>query len=391
MSRVLVLYGGMSPEHEVAIISALQVMHALQDAGHEVIPGYISKTGVWVRGDDRFLKPEFYQDLQQPVRLGKQVALTANRALPWLQKAAFGFQEKDAFDVVFPVFHGSNGEDGTIQGLLTLSGMPFVGCGVGASAAGMDKSISKAIARQAGLQVVPDVLVIEAQWQEQQAEYLTQAKKLGSAWFVKPATLGSSIGISHAKNEKELINAIEVAFAYDERVLVEAAITDPTEVNISIIGNDPYELSITEEPVRSSEILSFEDKYLSNGSKKGKRSEGMASASRIIPARITDKQLKQVQTAAEAFFRALGGKGIARVDFMFDSKGELYFNEINTLPGSFAFYLWEKSGYPFPQLVDKLVQLAVKSHEKKNTRVTTFDSNILSGYAENSAKGGKIG
>lgn len=391
MSRVLVLYGGMSPEHEVAIISALQVMHALQAAGHEVIPGYVTKTGQWVRGDERFLKPEFYQSLQKAAQQGKPAAITGNRETKWIQKSTFGFQAQQAFDVVFPVFHGSNGEDGTMQGLLTLAGLPFVGCGVGASAAGMDKIISKAIARQAGLNVIPDVMVVKAQWEQDQKSLLTEIQKIGSAWFVKPATLGSSIGITLATTQKELINALEVAFAYDTRVLVEAALENPTEVNISIMGNDPYELSVTEQPVASGEVLSFEDKYLRNGSKKGKRSEGMASASRLIPAPITAQQTKQVEQAAETFFRALGGSGIARIDFMFDKKGKLYFNEINTLPGSLAFYLWEKSGYPFPKFVDNLVQLALQRYEEKQGLVTTFESNILSGYSENSAKGGKIG
>lgn len=390
MSRVLVLYGGMSPEHEVAIISALQVMNALKEAGHEVIPGYITKTGEWVRGDERFLKPEFYQSLQRVSENGKSVALTGNRQAKWVQKSSFGFRAQQAFDLVFPVFHGSNGEDGTVQGLLTLTGLPFVGCGVGASAAGMDKIMSKAIARQVGLNVIPDVLVVKAQWETTQKSLLQQMHKLGNRWFVKPATLGSSIGISHAKNEKELINALEVAFAYDTRVLVEVAVESPLEVNISIMGNDPYELSVTEQPVASSEILSFEDKYLKKGSKTGKRSEGMASASRIIPAPISEQQTQEVRAAAETFFRALGGTGIARIDFMYDKKGKLYFNEINTLPGSLAFYLWEKSGYPFPKMVDNLVKLALERFNEKQSLVTTFDSNILAGYAENSAKGGKI-
>jgi len=380
----------MSPEHEVAIISALQVMNALRGAGHEVIPGYVTKSGEWVRGDERFLKPEFYTDLFKAAHQGKSVVLTANRTARWMQKSAFGFQSRTEFDVVFPVFHGSNGEDGTMQGLLTLTGLPFVGCGVGASAAGMDKILSKAIARQAGLNVVPDVMVVKAQWERQQREILKQILAIGKRWFVKPATLGSSIGITYARNEKELVQGIEVAFAYDSRVLVEVAIEDPTEVNISILGNDPYELSVTEQPVRSSEILSFTDKYLRKDGKGGKRSQGMASATRIIPAKITAQRTKEVQHAAETFFRALGGKGIARIDFMFDKKGKLYFNEINTLPGSFAFYLWDKSGYSFSQLVDKLVSLALESQEEKQKLVTTFESNILAGYNENSAKGGKL-
>jgi D-alanine-D-alanine ligase len=390
MSRILVLYGGMSPEHEVAIISALQVMNALKEAGHTVIPGYITKAGEWIKGDERFFQPEFYQDLQKVFREGKAAALTGNRNIQWLEKALLGFQAQDVFDAVFPVFHGSNGEDGTMQGLLTLAGVPFVGCGVAASATGMDKILSKAVARQAGLNVVEDVVVVQAQWEREQKSLINRIKSIGSSWFVKPATLGSSIGISYAKTEKELINALEVAFAYDSRVLVEAALENPVEVNISVMGNDPYEVSVTEQPVASSEVLSFEDKYLRNGSKSGQRSQGMASASRIIPAPISDKQTKEVQAAAEAFFRALGGSGIARIDFMYDKKGKLYFNEINTIPGSLAFYLWEKSGYPFPKMVDNLVKLALQRAEDKQRLVTTFQSNILSGYAENSAKGGKI-
>jgi len=209
--------------------------------------------------------------------------------------------------------------------------------------------------------------------------------KLGKTVFMKPNTLGSSIGIQRVTKESDLENAIEVGFAYDDRVLVEKAVDNPREINISVIGNGPYKVSVTEQPVSNGAVLSFEDKYVREGGKKGGKSQGMASADRLMPAAVGKKVISEVEEAAKSFFAAIGGKGIARVDFMHDGK-KLYFNEINTMPGSLAFYLWEKSGMKFSKLVDELVELAVSDWDGKRRKVTTFESNILSGFASRGAK-----
>lgn len=386
MRNVLVLYGGVSTEHEVSIVTALQVMHALKGAGHKVLPIYVSKSGEWYLGGDKFLEPSFYQNLNNPVKDGKRVVLPPDRELKLLGKGMMGFGGvAEEIEVVFPVFHGKNGEDGTMQGLVELTGLPLVGCGVGASALGMDKYLAKRVAKDLGIEVVEDVLVSEEEWGVNKKGLLNEIDKLGRDVFVKPNSLGSSIGITRAKNKSELVNAIEVALAYDSRVLVEKAVKDMVEVNISIKGNDPYQVSITEQPLASGEVLSFEDKYIKPGGKKSGKTHGMAAADRLMPARVDKKIIKAVDEAAIRFFRAIGGKGIARVDFMYDGK-RLYFNEINTMPGSLAFYLWEKTGVKFDKLVDELVELAVSDWHKKQKKVTTFESNILSGFAKGGVK-----
>lgn len=382
--NILVLYGGMSPEHEVSVVTALQVMNALSEAGMGVIPVYVSKKGEWVRGDKRFLKPAFYRDLSVVEASGKRFLLTADRGIGFLKRGLLGFGGiEEEIDAVFPVFHGKNGEDGSMQGLLELAGLPYVGCGIGASAFGMDKWVSKRIAERVGLKVVEDVLVTKEDWKKREGEIKKEIGKLGKKLFVKPVTLGSTIGVSRVTNEAELVNAMEVAFYYDERVIVEKEVDKKMEVNISVMGNDPYQTSVTERPVSSTEILSFEDKYIGGG-----KTKGMASLKREMPAPIGKKLTEQIEEEAVKLFRAMGGRGIARLDFMVNKKGELIFNEINTMPGSLAFYLWKEKGVSFTELVKKLVSLAEEEWSRKQAYVTSFESNILAGFAKRGVKGG---
>jgi len=374
----MVVYGGVSPEHEVAIITALQVMNALAAGGHTVMPVYIGKEGNWFLGGGKYLKPETYRDLAKAERSGKRVILSPDRDYGLLTKGWLGFGPAEMQpDVIFPVVHGKNGEDGTLQGLLELANIPYVGCGVTASAVKIDKYVAKRVAQSLGIKVIKDVLVDKGETSD-----LTGIK---FPVFVKPIGLGSSIGLTKVDKKADLADALEVAFCYDDRVMIEEAITDPKEVNISVIGNNPYELSVTEQPVASGETLSFADKYTSESGK----SQGMANARRHIPARVDAKVIKKVKEDALKFFRAIGGKGIARVDFMVDKKGAVYFNEINTMPGSLAYYLWEKSGLPFPKLVTRLVELAASDWQRKQELITTFESNILAGFVNRGLKGNK--
>jgi len=281
---------------------------------------------------------------------------------------------------VFPVIHGRGGEDGTLQGLLEVSGVPYVGCTVTASAVKIDKYLAKLIAGSLGIDVLADRLVVKG-------EKLTKEdrRKIRYPVMVKPVGLGSSIGLSRVEKEKDLDNALEVAFCYDRRVMIEKGLNEFDEVNVSVLGNGPYQVSATEQPVASEKILSFADKYEGQSKQKG-----MAGAKRLIPAKQKPEVIKKIEKYAVDFFRAIGGKGVARVDFMVTKDGKIYFNEINTMPGSVAFYLWEASGVSFSKLVSRLVELAVGEHDEKKRLINTFESNILAGFASMGLKGGKV-
>ncbi len=374
--NVMVVYGGVSPEHEVAVITALQVMNALAASGHSVMPVYISKDGNWFLGKDDYLKPDTYKDLVKIERQGKRVIFSPDRNFGLLSKGFLGFFPSEVQpEVIFPVIHGKNGEDGTLQGLFELANIPYVGCGVTASGVKIDKFVAKKVAESLGIKVIKDVLVTKGE-----APDLIGIKL---PVFVKPIGLGSSIGLSKVDKKADLADALEVAFCYDNRVMIEEAIDDPQEVNIAIIGNDPYELSVTEQPVASGDVLSFDDKYVGEAGK----GRGMASAKRYVPAKVDQKIIKEVEENALKFFRCIGGKGIARVDFLVDKKGVVYFNEINTMPGSLAFYLWEKTNLPFPKLVSRLVDLAISDWEAKQRLIRSFETNILSSFATGGIKG----
>jgi D-alanine-D-alanine ligase len=376
--NVMVVYGGVSPEHDVSIVSALQVMNALKTSNIIVMPVYIAKDGLWYLGDDSFLKPESYISKVTLLKKAKRVILSPD-GIGLLVEGWFGWRKcADQPDVVFPVIHGRGGEDGTLQGLFEMSGVPYVGCEVTASAVKIDKYLAKKIASTIGIPVLWDKLLTSTR-------DLNKSDKNAIKFpvMVKPVGLGSSIGLSRAENAKELDEALGVAFCYDRRVMIEKALSDFYEVNISIIGNDSYTLSMTEEPISTEQILSFADKY------EGGNVKGMAGAQREIPARVDKKVIKQIEEYASSFFREIGGKGIARVDFLVTKTGEIYFNEINTMPGSLAFYLWKASGMGFSELVTRLVDLAIEEHGKKTNLVKVFSSNILSNFASQGTKGSK--
>lgn len=375
---VMVVFGGVSPEHEVAVITALQVMNALKSSGYSVIPVYISKRGQWFLGTEEYLKPELYKDLLKVEKSGKRVIFSPDRDFGLLTKGWMGYAPNEVQpEVIFPVIHGKNGEDGTLQGLFELANIPYVGCGVTTSAVKIDKYLAKKIALSLGIKVANDILATKGE-----KPYLAKIK---FPVFVKPVGLGSSIGLTKVEKKSALDDALEVAFCYDNRVMIEEAVEEPKEVNISIMGNDPYDFSLTEQPVASEGVLSFEDKYTGESGK----SRGMASAKRHIPAQVDSKLIKKVEESALKLFRCLGGRGICRVDFMVDKKGEVYFNEINTMPGSLAYYLWEKTGLAFPKLVDRLVDLAVEEWRGKQNLVRSYESNILSSFARRGLKGSK--
>lgn len=391
---VAVLFGGRSVEHEVSVISAHQVMDALDVAGYNLLPIFIDKQGAWFAGSDLYnLKlysdPKFRPEEQ---RNAHRVALspdTSYRQLVMHPAGAKGFFYKPPVlwaDVFFPVLHGSFGEDGRLQGLFEVADVPYVGCGVLASALGMDKVAQKERFRAAGLPVLDCEWVDRRAWSANPDRFIKQVEaKFDYPAIVKPSSLGSSIGIARAASAKELMSAIETAMTFDDRVLVERALTDFREVNCSVIG-PPNRPSVCEMPLSAGELLSFDDKYRRGGKgAKGKGGggggkSGMAGLSRKIPAPIPDELAARIQSAAVQAFQSIGGSGISRVDFLLDRDGSTFYaNEINTMPGSLSFYLWEASGLPFDKLVTTLVEGAVERHRTQSKTQFSLDVNLLSG------------
>lgn len=383
MSRtVAVMFGGRAPEHEVSIITGIQVMHALLAAGYEVLPLYITKEGKWVLGDSSYFDPKTFRDQGRAVEKKVGVTLPANpeavmHEVPGKFSLVKTLREYEV-DVFFPCFHGRYGEDGSVQGLLEMAGVAYTGCGVEASAIGMDKVVSKRVAESVGIPVLRDNWANKGEWEDWGRLSEQVMKGLNYPVFVKPARLGSSIGIKKVKDEKQLKEAMEVAFCYDEKVMVEQGVERAMEVNISLIGNNPYQCSATERPLGGEEMLSFEDKYIA---KKGRVSKGMATAKREVPAKIKRMTEEKIREYARRFFAEIDGSGICRIDFLVSrNEREIYFNEINTLPGSIAFYLWKAKGMPIDKLVARLVELAEERKERRGEVVCTFASNILAGF-----------
>lgn len=379
--RVGVLFGSRSVEHDVSILTARQVIAALDRSKYDVVPIYLTEDGRWLVGDALGSAP-LGDFKRQANRLPGVVEATVSPSpsvrdlVGGGRKGLFGLGQGSvpSIDVAFPCIHGTHGEDGTIQGLFELANLPYVGAGVTGSAVGMDKILMKAAFQSTGIPVVDYRWFTAAEWERDRETVLDRLEKeLPFPLFVKPANLGSSVGISRANERNGLEYAIEVAVRYDRRVLVEQGLEDIVEVNCSVVGNDDPRPSVCEQPVRWQEILSFEDKYLGGG-----KAAGMGSARREIPAPIGDELTRDVQRLALAAFRAIDCAGIARVDTMVrQSDGMVWVNEINTMPGSLAFYLWEPAGVSFSALCDWLIDLAIERHREKQERVTRFDNALL--------------
>ncbi|MCH5272950.1 MAG: D-alanine--D-alanine ligase [Lachnospiraceae bacterium] len=388
--RVAVMFGGKSVEHEVSIISGIQAIANMDTEKYEIIPVYISKENEMYVGKD-VGNIEAYKTMSQLIKESTRVILVNEGGRCFLTEypaKRFGKGKKQEIDVAFPVVHGTNVEDGTLQGYLKTVGVPFVGCDVTASAVGMDKYISKMILKDNGVPVLDCLYFSTEDYKQGEAMLVEIEEKMGYPVIVKPANLGSSVGISVAKNKNELISAVDTAFRYANNVIVEHAITKLREINCSVVGNSiEAEASECEEPLHTKDILSYEDKYLSGG--KG-GSKGMASVQRKIPAELTPEQRERVRSLAVKAFRCLGCNGVSRIDFMIDEEnGELYLNEINTIPGSLAFYLWEPLGVSYKELLDRLIKLALKRKRDEENLVFTFSTNLLDSASLKGAKGVK--
>jgi len=383
--RVGVLFGGRSSEHEISMRSALTVMSAMDPARYEIVPIGIGRDGRWyLRADAIRMLSEAAPRLEELAGGGVEVSLLPHPSAKALVEAprdgdaAAGGQNDlrqvarhslpGALDVVFPVLHGSYGEDGTVQGLLELAGIPYVGAGVLGSAVGMDKDMQKRLLREAGLPVVRYVAVEQWQWRDDAARVAERARSLEYPVFVKPNALGSSVGISKVKRESDLAAALEDAFAYDRKVLIEAACIG-RELECAVLGNERPESSVPGEIVVKGghEFYSYESKYV----------DPQGSETRI-PAELSPAQIEHVRELACAAFRALGLRGMARVDFLTrPTLSEIYINEVNTIPGftSISMYpkLWQASGLPLPRLIDRLIELALEEYRERAALKITYE------------------
>ncbi|GAK07867.1 D-alanine--D-alanine ligase family protein [Geomicrobium sp. JCM 19038] len=403
-TRVGVFFGGISVEHEVSVISGLQAIHAMDADRYEAIPIYISKDRTWYTGE-KLTDIEAYKDLKALLSEATPVIpVAADNGGIILQKnpaPRFGKREVSQIDVAFPVLHGTFGEDGGLQGLFELMNIPYVGCDVGASALGMDKVTMKQVLRNEKLPVLNDVWFYNREWQEDSASIVKRIEEeIGLPAIVKPANLGSSVGIGVARNQESLEIAIEEALEYASKLIVEPLITDLKEMNCSVLGDtDEAEASVIEEVLKTEDILSYADKYQGSsrgGSKGGSGSKsmggGMESTDRIIPAPISGEETEQIQTLAVSTFKALGCGGVSRIDFMKDEANDtIYVNEINTIPGSLSFYLWEAADKDFQTLTNDLIQLALKRQRDRERLTFSIDSNLFSLQGGGGGKGGSKG
>ena len=386
--NIAVFFGSRSCEHDVSIVSALQCIEATKAAGFNVTPVYISRDGLWYTGEpleniETFR--EFNPMTKGITRVTLDVTANAGDLWAWPPQRAGLFAKVPAplchIDCVIPVFHGWHGEDGTIQGLLEMANIPYASSGVLGSAIGMDEIAMKQILRGAGFPVLDFVWFTREQLKkERQAVIERVEKEIKYPAFIKPAALGSSIGVSRAKNREELERALDVAASYDRRILVEVGVVHPVEINCAAVGyGEDVRASVCEMPVPSSNdtFLDFWQKYLRNASTKGEDSRGMKSLSRVVPAPIGDELTGRIQTMTCDIFKLLDCCGTVRVDFILDQNDMLFVNEPNTIPGSLAFYLWKASGLDFPKLIEKMVEDALRAHADKNSSVFAYDSSIL--------------
>ncbi|UOQ47061.1 D-alanine--D-alanine ligase [Gracilibacillus caseinilyticus] len=390
-TKVAVIFGGVSVEHEVSVISALQAINAMDSSKYEAIPVYISKSREWYTGD--VLKDiENYKNLDQLFKDADKVVFEQENentiVLKKKERSMFSKGLITSVDVVFPVIHGTNGEDGSLQGYLELLGIPYVGCDVASSAAGMDKVMMKQILRDAGVPIVDYQWFYASQWHEDQEKIKQLAEQVGYPVIVKPANLGSSVGISKAANAEELEEAIDLAVSYSFKVIIEKMVTDLTEVNCSVIGDyEQVESSFCEQVLSTDEILSYADKYQSGG--KNGDTKGMGSVNRVIPAEISEDATIRVKQLAEQTFKLLNASGVSRIDFLLNPEGKVFVNEINTIPGSLSFYLWEPTGKNFEQLTDQLIQLALKRERERQSIQFSIDTNLFSLHSKNGGSKGK--
>ena len=379
-TKIGVFFGGRSVEHEISIISALQAINAFDKNKYTIIPVYITKKGLWYTGD-LLLDMEKYKDVDSLLQQCEEVYMHPvykDYNLYSKKKKFFGANNViTSLDIAFPVLHGTNGEDGIFQGLLELIGIPYVGCNTVSSANGMDKIFMKMILKENKIPVIDYVWFTGKEWFLNKEQIIKKIEnQIGYPLIIKPANLGSSVGITPASDSESLIRSVETAEKFSERIIVEKRIVNIREINCSVLGDyAENEASVCEEPLKSGEILSYEDKYTS-GEKSS--SKGMQSTKRRIPADLPSDISETIQHYASETFRVLSCSGVSRIDFIIDEDDNaIYVNEINTIPGSLSFYLWEATNLSFKELMDKLVKTALKKEREVELKTYSYDQNIF--------------
>lgn len=391
--RVGVLYGGKTTEHEVSIITAVQAMNNLNKEKYDVVPIYFTKDNDIYTGN-ALMDMDVYKDMSLLKRYCSNVVMYSKDGVLILQNKKGIFKRTiREVDIVVPCVHGYNMEDGNIEGMLEVLGIPYTGSDIYGCTVGQDKVFQKQILEAEKLPVPKYTWFYDNEYFSSEEKILDNIKKIGYPVIVKPARQGSSIGIEVAKSEEEVKIAIEEAIKYDDKILVEEIIPNMTELNCSVLGSNSYmETSVIEQVMGNDEILSFKDKYLTSSSKKGAikvaGSKGMASTNRIIPANISEKLTKEIEETSKKAFRALGASGVVRIDYLYNKKSNKYYvNELNSIPGSLSFYLWTPLNKEYDELLDDMINIAVKRFKNKLKKTSKFESNILSNF--NGSKGVK--
>lgn len=397
-----VFFGGESVEHEVSIISAHQAIEALDKDKYNVIPVYVAK-------DRRLYTSDAMQDisfftgrrLDEAIAEATQIDIVKENSqviIKPVQTKLFGPKNLGTIDIAIPVMHGTNGEDGTIQGFLEMLKVPYAGCDLYGAAVGQDKVLQKNILNDNGLPITNWFWVYGYEMDENRDEILNRVHKLIYPVILKPARTGSSVGISIAHNDEEYLSCFEDARQYDEKVITEKVVKPMREINCSVLGDtESAEASVLEEvaSVSHDELLSFKDKYQgggkgAKGAKSAGSSKGMASTSRIVPAPLTDAETDLVQKLALKAFKVLGLSGVCRIDFLMDAETKkIYINEVNTIPGSLAYYLWTEKGVSFTELMDRLVDQALARERRRSKMTFSYDTDLLLNYQAGGSKGTK--
>ena len=384
-----VFFGGNSVEHEVSIITAMQAIENMDKEKYDIIPIYIAKNNKMYCGE-MLGDIKNYKDISNLIQQSTQITLAqkGDRAvIIRCEKKMFESIIYDYIDVAFPIVHGTNVEDGTLQGFLKMFNLPYVGCDIISSAVGMDKYVFKCLLKENGLPVIDCKCYTAYEYNESVQNIMDSIESnMSYPVIVKPVNLGSSVGIKVAKNREDLEDAVDDAFRYAKKILVERAVTNLKEVNCSVVGDyESCEASECEEPVKTDEILSFNDKYISGegkiGGAKSDTEKSMNAGVLKLPADISAETRSKIQDLSKKTFKVLGCTGVVRIDYIIDQdSNEIYVNEINTIPGSLSFHLWKATNLKYMDLLDKLIDLALKRKREDQNMTFSFESNILAGY-----------
>lgn len=388
-TTVGVIFGGRSVEHDVSIVTANQIISAFDENRYEIVAIYITRDGKWFAGEPLKNLDNFKDDEITSYDGVEEVILSPDvRHHGLIRNPLAGrFKKSDVIrlDLLFPAIHGSHGEDGTLQGLFELADIPYIGFATCGSALTNDKVLTKQILQQNDIPVVDGVNFSRSDWLNNPDDIIERIQdKLTFPVFVKPATLGSSIGVSRADDAEKIYGSIDMAVNFDRKILVESAVMNGIEINCAVMGyGDDITVSVLEQPLSWSDFLAFEDKYL-------RGDEGMKSADRIIPAPLSDDLTQKIQDISKRAFSAVDGRGIVRIDYLIKpDEGEIYLNEMNTMPGSLSFYLWRETNMSNEEVVDKLAKLARDAYADKRRNIYDYKTNLLEVAAGRGLKGSK--